>query len=195
MLESYIDTSSSPYCVQAITISMHGPFDRVDCRTLSFGEDCPDNLFKYFNCLHYTDSCIGEFWMKVENDSLLRNATVVITGDHTVFKHSMLHEFQSYAEKYDIPIPNGESYCPLIIFSPKIKERMEVNDLCYQMDIYPTIMHCIGATDYYWKGFGANLTDSVARNNRLITEEEAYSLSDKIIRSDYFRTMKEKNLP
>lgn len=70
---------------------------------------------------------------------------------------------------------------------------MEVYDLCYQMDVYPTIMHCIGADDYYWKGFGVNLIDSVARNKRLIAEEEAYSLSDKIIRCDYFRNRK-KNL-
>ena len=52
MLKSYVDTVCTPYSVQAITISMHGPFDRVDCRTLSFDEDCPSTLAKYFNCLH-----------------------------------------------------------------------------------------------------------------------------------------------
>ncbi len=195
MLESYIDTSSSPYCVQAITISMHGPFDRIDYNALSFEDGFSNDLAKYFNCLHYTDSCIGLFWNKLENDSLLRNTTVGITGDHTVFKYSTLRDYQPYAEKYNMPIPKEESYCPLIIYSPEIKEHMEVNDLCFQMDIYPTIMHCIGATDYYWKGFGVNLTDSVVRNNRLITVDEAYSLSDKIIRSDFFRMRKEKDLP
>ena len=124
---------------------------------------------------------------KIERDSLFANTTVVITGDHTVFKSTMLREFQSFAEKYNYPIPKDESYCPLIIYSPAIKERVEINDLCYQMDIFPTILHCIGADDYYWKGFGVNLLDSVARNNRKITEEEAYSLSDKMIRSDWFR--------
>ena len=181
--------------MQAITISMHGPFDRVDCRTLSFDEDCPSTLAKYFNCLHYTDSCLGVFWNKIEHDSLLTNTTIVITGDHTVFKRSTLRDFQSYAVQNSIPIPKEESYCPLIIYSPMITDRMEVYDLCYQMDVYPTIMHCIGADDYYWKGFGVNLIDSVARNKRLIAEEEAYSLSDKIIRSDYFRTRKDKYIP
>ena len=187
MLGSYIDTASSPYCVQAITISMHGPFDRVDCHALSFEKDAPSNLFKYLNCLHYTDSCIGDFLQKIEQDSLLANTTIVITGDHTVFKSSMLREFQPFAEKYNYPIPSEESYCPLIIYSPTIKERTVVDELCYQMDIFPIILHCIGADDYYWKGFGVNLLDSTARHNRKITEDEAYILSDKMIRSDWFR--------
>lgn len=187
MLKSCLDTVSVPYCVQAITISMHGPFDKVGSFDLYFGEDFDANLAKYLNCLHYTDSCIGDFLQKIESDSLLANTTIVITGDHTVFKSTMLREFQSFAEKYNYPIPKDESYCPLIIYSPTIKERTVIDDLCYQMDIFPTILHCIGADDYYWKGFGVNLLDSVARNNRKITEEEAYSLSDKMIRSDWFR--------
>lgn len=40
--------------------------------------------------------------------------------------------------------------------------------------------------DYYWKGFGVNLLDSVARHNRPISEQEAYRLSDMIICGNYF---------
>ena len=99
----------------------------------------------------------------------------------------MLKDFAPFAQKHNYPIPSEESYCPLIIYSPTIKERTVVDELCYQMDIFPTILHCIGADDYYWKGFGVNLLDSAARHNRKITEDEAYILSDKMIRSDYFR--------
>ena len=81
-----------------------------------------------------------------------------------------------------------EAYCPLIVYSPKINGNINITDIAYQMDIYPTILHLIGCEDYYWKGFGVNLLDSVARKNRPITEDEAFELSDKIIRADYFRT-------
>ena len=99
-------------------------------------------------------------------------------------------EYQQFAQKYNYPIPADESYCPLLILSPKIKENMKIDELCYQMDIYPTIINLIGEEGYRWKGFGVNLMDSVARHNRPITEADAYILSDKIIRSNYFAEIK-----
>ena len=81
----------------------------------------------------------------------------------------------------------GETYTPLIVYSSDSHKNRVVEDTCYQMDIFPTILHLIGCENYYWHGFGVNLLDSAARNNRTISEEEAYRLSDLIIRSDYFR--------
>ena len=58
----------------------------------------------------------------------------------------------------------------------------------YAMEpIYPTLLHLTNNDHYYWKGFGVNLLDSVNRNNRPITEEEAYMLSDKLIRANFFK--------
>ena len=89
-------------------------------------------------------------------------------------------------------ISSKENYCPLIIYSPQIEGNVQIDELCYQMDIFPTILHLIGCEDYYWKGFGVNLLDSVARRNRPITEKEAYELSDKLIRSNYFSSYVDK---
>lgn len=192
----YLDKlKTSPFCMHVITMSMHSPFTRVECPSMYWPDDMPSNLRNYLNAVHYTDSAIAPFLTKVESDSLLANTTIIITGDHNTFHHNMLKEYDSFVRKYGYPIPTETSYCPLIVCSPIIKENININELCYQMDIFPTILHCIGADDYFWKGFGVNLIDSVARNNRLITEDEAYSLSDKIIRSDYFRVRKDKNLP
>ncbi|MBR5167929.1 MAG: sulfatase-like hydrolase/transferase [Salinivirgaceae bacterium] len=181
-----IITKKGLFCSQVITISTHVPFENVAEINLLFKNDMPKNLRGYLNCVHYTDSCIGDFLNKLEIASLLSSSTVVITGDHTVFKKSLLDEFAPFAQKYNYPIPQDESFCPLIIISPVVCKKMIVSDICYQMDIFPTILHCIGADDYYWKGFGVNLLDSAARYNRKITEEEAYILSDKMIRSDWF---------
>ena len=101
----------------------------------------------------------------------------------------MLSDFTVYAKEQNLSIASGENYCPLIIYSPRISENIHVADTCYQMDIFPTILHLIGCEDYYWKGFGVNLMDSVARHNRPISEKEAYNLSDKLIRSNYFATI------
>ena len=184
---STLDTVKLPFCCQIITISMHAPFSSVLNKNMKFPDDMPKMLNNYLQSVHYTDSCIGNILCGLKNKSLLHNTTIVITGDHTIFKKTTLREFQPFANEHGYPIPKEESYCPLIIYSPQIKKHVEINELCYQMDIYPTILHCIGADNYYWKGFGVNLLDSTSRHNRRITEDEAYILSDKIIRCDWFR--------
>ena len=128
---------------------------------------------------------MGVLLNNINVDSVLMNSTIVITGDHTIFKESTLKEYHSH--NMDIKLPH-ESFCPLIIYSPGIESNIHVTDTCYQMDIYTTIMHLIGCEEYYWKGFGVNLTDSAARHNRPISEQEAFVLSDKLIRSNYFKT-------
>ena len=184
----YLDKlKTSPFCMHVITMSMHSPFTRVECPPMYWPDDMPSNLRNYLNAVHYTDSAIAPFLEKLESDSLLTNTTIVVTGDHTTFSHNMLKEYASFVEEYGYPIPTEISYCPLIVCSPNIKENIVVDELCYQMDIFPTTLPCIGADDYYWKGFGVNLLDSTARHNRKITEDEAYILSDKMIRSDWFR--------
>ena len=154
--------------IQALTISTHSPFTRGSVfSTLEIDEDIPElkkNYIKAFNALDYGLNILLE---ALDMDSALRKATLVITGDHVIW-----------------PEP---TYCPLIIYSPKFSESIAYADTCYQMDIYPTIISVIGCEDYFWKGFGVNLMDSASRQNRLISEQEAYELSDKIIRSNYFR--------
>ena len=125
--------------------------------------------------------------------SLAHNTSIIITGDHTIFNaETAFEDMNNYAIKNKIPFHAGNNFVPLIIYSPEIEGNIQVTDTCYQMDIFPTILHLIGAEDYYWHGFGVNLLDSAARNNRPCTEQEAYRLSDLIIRSDYFRTMEGK---
>lgn len=165
---------------------MHAPFDNVQS-DIKNKISAPNVINNYLQCYHYTDSCIGAFMDTLFADSALSQSTVVITGDHTIFKSAMLDKFHDYAVEHNLSIASGESYCPLIIYSPKIEKNEQVHDLCYQMDIFPTILHLIDCDSYFWHGFGVNLLDSAARHNRTISEEEAYRLSDLIIRSDYFR--------
>ena len=182
-----INSVKSKFCLMDITVSTHTPFNRIQ-HSFPVSNQTPDLLRKYMACVNYTDKCIEEFIMSL-SDSMRNNTTIVITGDHTIFKPAMLHDYKEYATKQNLSIASGESFCPLIVCDSQIEGNIYVSDTCYQMDIFPTIMHLIGCEDYYWKGFGVNLLDSVARHNRPITEQEAYELSDKLIRSNYFATI------
>lgn len=187
---NYLRNVDTPACLMAITISTHCPFNRV--RNYKIQTTAPVILNRYMQCLNYTDSCIASFMKCILADSLLSKSTIVVTGDHTIFKPAMLSDFINYAKKQNLSIASGENYSPLIIYSPQIKGNIQITDTCYQMDIFPTILHLIGCEDYYWKGFGVNIMDSTARHNRPISEQEAYELSDKLIRSNYFAGIERK---
>lgn len=178
-----------PFGMMVITVSTHSPFSSPRKSHLSLNDAIPQMVQDYLNCMHYADSCIGVFLNELEKDSLLQNTTLVITGDHTIFRSNLLAEMRPTIEKYGLPIPKDETFCPLIISSPIITKHTEIDTLCYQMDIYPTILHCLGIKDYYWNGFGVNLLDSTSLHNRKISEEEAFELSNLIIRSNYFKDL------
>lgn len=184
----YSFKSDSSFCVLGITLTSHVPFMHGIEQVVYEFENMPKIMNAYLNCLHYTDSCIGVLLDCVLNSSLAKNTTIVITGDHTIFRDEIgFSDMTKYAQDNNIDFKSGYTFIPLIIYSPNIEGNIQIMDTCYQMDIFPTILHLIGAEDYYWQGLGVNLLDSVARNNRQLTETEAYRLSDLIIRSDYFR--------
>ena len=190
-LTEYALQQDSNFCVLGITLSSHMPFTYGSTHPKHVVEGMPNLMSAYLNCLAYTDSRIGELLNAIQDSPLADNTTIVISGDHTIFR-SQNAEMDKFARENGIPMQTGHTYTPLIIYSPEIEGNIQVADTCYQMDIFPTILHLIGAENYYWHGFGVNLLDSAARNNRPCTEQEAYRLSDLIIRSDYFRTMEGK---
>lgn len=186
---SVCDSSASTNITQIITVSSHAPFNSVKKDYLSFSNDTPKILRSYFNCLHYTDEQIGILLTHLRNDEKYNNTAIVVTGDHTIFKSSMQAEFLNFTRQNGLSIENEPSYCPLIIYYPPlIHENKKVMDTeCYQMDIFPTIQQLIGDTINPWRGLGVNLLDSCSVKNRNISEDEAYKISDQIIRSDFFR--------
>ncbi len=178
--------------IQVITMSSHSPFRYGASRShLQLPQQLPVFMSDYLKSIHYMDAGLQILLAQIDCDSLLSKATIVITGDHTIFPDDKRKEYTTICHAYNLNFQIEEAFVPLIIYSPQIKESIQVTDTCYQMDIYPTIMHLIGCEDYYWKGFGVNLLDSAAIHNRQISEQEAYELSDKLIRSNYFATIKQ----
>lgn len=188
ILKNELNKCDTPTCAFVITVASHSPFNRVKYTSVNLPQDMPKYMAMYLNCLHYTDSCFADFLNNIDSN-VLNQSTIIVTGDHTIFKESALKDFQSYSMQHNLAIKSGHNFTPLIIYSPQIEGNICVTDTCYQMDIYPTIISLIGCDDYYWKGFGVNLLDSIARHNRPISEEDAYCLSDLMIRSNYFSTI------
>lgn len=173
--------------VMAITIASHTPFiEFSDDFPMDLNPAMPEYMRNYINCVHYTDHCLGELVKAVDCDSVLMNTTIVITGDHTIFDDHSRAQFKEYCDAYGEDYNVDECYCPLIIYSPNIPAKKKIEDECYQMDIYPTVLNLIGCGDSYWKGFGVDLSDYSEKTQRLISEDDAFSLSDKLIRANFF---------
>lgn len=171
-----------------ITIASHTPFTAcTHYSSLSLPDDMPVNMRNYLLCLNYTDSCWGNLLRRIDTDSVLRNSVVCFMGDHIIFDPIMRKKFQDYCDESGLDYTPKDAYTAFVAYSPDLQESVRIDEMTYQMDAYPTIRHLIGADDYYWRGFGVNLSDTAALRHRPITEQEAYSLSDKIIRVDYFK--------
>lgn len=161
-----LQKATEPTCVLAITINTHAPFTSVPA-TMEIGDEYTQLEANYLQTVHYMDKHIGRFLAWADTAAVMKDATIVITADHNHF-----------------PVGNGKGLCPLLIQSPVITRKTGIQH-AYQMDIFPTVLHAIGQSDYAWHGFGIDLlTPGIQRQ---VSVEQAYELSDKMIRTDYFR--------
>jgi len=144
-------------------MSTHSPFTSgATFSHLELSEEIPETRRNYIKAFNTLDNGLKVLLEAVDTDSLMRHATLVITGDHVIF---------------DEP-----TFCPLIIYSPKINARKIYSKECYQMDIYPTLLDLFGI-EAKWEGFGISL---LSGEEREFDETQAYALSDEILRANYF---------
>lgn len=170
--------------IQCITQSTHAPFVSEEYSRLPLPEDMPWVMYNFIRAFNALDDGLGYFVRKLETDSLLQQFTIVITADHRILHYEKRCQMQQYADAHNMNMCPMDDCLPLIIYSPKIQGNIHCTDDAYQMDIYPTYMSLLGVENYRWHGFGINLIENTKL--RFIQENEAYILSDKLIRNNYF---------
>lgn len=175
---SFLDTASAPACVLALTVDSHMPFDGYE-HLLSLPDSVPAMERHYLSSFRHVDEEIGRFLSWADTAAVMQNATVILTGDHYAF--------------YDGLSAHPRHRCPLVITSPSIQRNMRPREL-YQMDIFPTVLDAIGQSDYLWHGVGVSafrmdMSLSADEQKRPCSNAIAYSLSDKLIRLNYFSSL------
>lgn len=187
MIDRLVETlsaSSVPSCVMGISINGHLPFDSSPDKEVCLPDSIPVIIRSYLQTAHFTDRHVGRFLAWADTTEVMRNSTIVITGDHRIFTSTMSDEVRDYGLKANLPFGTGQAGCPLIIASPAI-DSLRIIEQAQQIDIFPTILDLIGQKSYFWKGFGRNLLDpesQPAENVQLRRQ-----LSDKLIRMNYFK--------
>ena len=171
--------------IQCITQSTHAPFVNEEYSDLELPKSMPWVMYNFIRGFNALDDGLGHFIRKIETDPVLQNYTIVITGDHRILHYEKRQQMQAYSDKHGMGLTPSDDCLPLVIYSPKISGNPRYTDDCFQVDIYPTYRSLVGAGNYRWNGFGINLLDSTQK--RAIREDDAYVLSDKMIRNNYFQ--------
>ena len=169
--------------IQCITQSTHAPFVSEELSHLPLPEDMPWVMYNFIRAFNALDDGLGYFVRKLESDPVLQQYTIVITADHRILHYEKRRQMQQYADAHDMNLHPMDDCLPLLIYSPKIQGNPRYTDDAFQMDIYPTYMSLLGVKNYRWKGLGIDLLENPTRP---IQESEAYILSDKLIRNNYF---------
>lgn len=172
--------------IQVVTMSTHVPFSGAKVSDYKTPVDMPTYLADYIKAFTTCDKGLGTLLTAIDTDTLLQNATIVITGDHKIFPNDKRDEYATYMHNKGYHFQVEKPYCPLIIISPYIKESSYVTDVAYQMDVYPTILQSVNCEETTWGGVGIGLLKDYQTDKREISEEKAYELCDKIIRNNYF---------
>ena len=171
--------------IQCITQSTHAPFVNEKYSSLALPKSMPWVMYNFIRGFNALDDGLGYLIRKIETDTLLQRYTIVFTGDHRILHYEKRCQMQRYADRHEMNLMPSDDCLPLIIYSPRITGNPHYTADAYQMDIYPTYRALIGAGEYKWSGFGINLMDSTQK--RPLPEDEAYVLSDKLIRNNYFQ--------
>ena len=171
--------------IQCITQSTHAPFVNERLSHLELPSDMPWVMRNYIRGFNALDQGLGLFINKLYCDSALQNYTIVITGDHRILHREKRRQMLRYCSKHDLDYDAGSDCLPLIIYSPRIEGNIRIRSDVYQMDIYPTVVRLIDSC-YYWRGMGIDLLDSASLANRQLSADEAATLSDRLIRNNYF---------
>ncbi|MBU5485692.1 LTA synthase family protein [Clostridium sp. MSJ-11] len=203
-LSEKIISQPRPFYSFLVTLTSHMPFDLPkEYRHMKLPEEMDNNILgDYFQSIHYTDKHLGKFIDSLEQNDLLKDTVLVIYGDHTG-----VHKY--YKDKLEAINPKENWWykdnftVPLIIYSKDL-EGKSFKTIGGQIDIMPTVAYLMGVPEeeYINTAMGRNLLKTrknftILSNGVYIgdykTEEEkrhaieALNISDKLIRSGYFK--------
>lgn len=197
-----IDTLAPPdggaFYLQLITYSGHGPFVIPEpLRRAEFPASLPETLRNYLTAANYTDAALGAFIDSLRRRPDFERTMIVITGDHEGLGTLRSALRQDPAGR---DLVSEECFVPLVVLNAPVAGRRE--EVMGQIDLYPTLCDLLGIGDPAWPGLGHSLVRAgfpgaaVGPQGRLTGEElppdaeerlrAAWSLSDRMIRSDYF---------
>ncbi|MDR1003691.1 MAG: LTA synthase family protein [Prevotellaceae bacterium] len=200
MAHGEIARDGESYCLLCVTYSGHNPFKLPEAlQQLHFPADYPERMRDYMNTAHYTDRAIGAFvdYLRARPD--YDRTLIVITGDHEGLTADRADLCASPRGK---GIVSDKQFTPFIVLNSPVALRYDA--VMGQADMYTTLLNLLKLDDAPWKGMGQSILDpsrppfAVGMYNNPVGDlskvspaeeqraKQAYTISDLMIRFDYF---------
>ena len=193
-------TTKQPFYAELVTISMHQPYTETILKN-DFKQHKFNTRNAQYYCIatHYTDHLIGEFIETLKQESLYENSIIIITGDHDDCGFDQYEGHSTCSLK--------DRYIPFIILNSHRRTKNE-NKTIGQVDLYPSLLSLMNIDDYPWQGLGEDIFNNEVSNCAIYHTGEnegentadsvinhrkkLWEISDIIIRSDYFASIKNR---
>lgn len=157
----YISRLESPYYAHIVLNSSHMPFEVEDkYKNLDLPDKLDDTyLGGYLQLVNYVDRCIGELLTNLEEDGMLDNTVIVVTGDHTGIHKYYEYSLEEWYDEYPWVNAEGNYTVPLIISCKEMEKKVESDILAGQIDVMPTLAYLMGMPEeeYINSAMGRNL--------------------------------------
>ena len=169
-------TAEQPFFSLVLTMSMHNPYTK--CVEHGFTLADKSLTTEYLNYLvdcHYTDMQIEKYIKHLKQQGLYDNSVIVIAADH-----------QAHPAHLNMADSQVIDELPLYIINGGINSSNAWTGRCNQLDVYTTLLDIYGVRST-WRGLGHSLLNA---NYQEYNVERLQTLSDWIIRSNYFEMMR-----
>ncbi len=134
--------NQKPFFTHIMTVSNHRPFTYPDGRI-----DIPSSTQSRSGAVKYTDYCINKFLREASAKPWYDSTIFIIVSDHCA------------GSAGNVQLPVTGYHIPMLIFSPKNIQPMQVNYLTAQIDIAPTVLGML-SFNYTTKFFGQDVLNS-----------------------------------
>jgi len=186
----YLQRLQQPFYVKYITVTNHFPYTMDKEDTTFKTTDTSDSAINgYFQTAHYLDQSIKEFYAYLKKSGLLKNAMIVLYGDHYGLSNS---ENTTLAPLIGKTAKDWTAYdnaqlqrVPFMVNIPGTKGGRIESTYGGEIDVLPTILHLLGISSKRYIQFGTDLFSKqhdqvVAFRNRDFVTPKYTVLSGKI---------------
>jgi phosphoglycerol transferase MdoB-like AlkP superfamily enzyme len=193
-----------PFYAYMITLTNHDPYAIPDkYRELQLEKTLDQSqVGGYLQSVHYMDKHIGLFLEHLNASGLLENTLVGIFGDHCGL-HMFSREDLAKRPEHEQEWMENDKRVPLILYKKGMAGK-RIDVIGGQIDMLPTIVSLLGVEENQFAGtaMGRNLLNTrrsfaVLNGGKYLASEggkweekralRGMRLSDKIIKSDYFK--------
>jgi membrane-anchored protein YejM (alkaline phosphatase superfamily) len=130
-------------------------------------------LNRYRNSLHYVDSLVGEVLTALEDDGLLDESIVIVTGDHGQEFNDSGQNYWGHASNFT----RFQTGVPLLLYAPDLEPRVYSHRTTH-FDVMPTVMRQYLGCDGQFASYsvGGSLFEPGGRETIVMSEYADFAI-------------------